>query len=102
MTTREKLQASGVNVNTIVAGVTLLGMIVTGVFFIAPLRSLPVQQEKMQDDVNSMKSTQAVQTEALKTLATIAVETKETRDKAIQHDTELREVKRRLDRLESR
>lgn len=99
--TTQKIRES-VNINTVLAAFTILGMVVTGVFFIAPLRSLPDQQAKIQDDVNSMKSTQAVQTEALKTLAEIAQDTKETRRDAIKHDAELVEVRRRLDRLESK
>lgn len=100
MTTRQIRES--VNINTILGGLTILGMIVTGVFFIAPLRYLPGQQEKIQEDVNSMKSTQAVQTEALRTLAEIAQDTKETRRDSIRHDTELSEVRRRLDRLETK
>jgi hypothetical protein len=91
-----------VNLNTILGGLTILGMIVTGVFFIAPLRSLPNNQKEMQTDVNEMKRTQAVQTEALKTLAAVAQDTKETRRDVIRHDAEIIETRRRLDRLEAK
>jgi hypothetical protein len=100
MTSRQIKES--INLNTIIGGLTVVGMIVTGVFFIAPLRTLPDQQVSIQNDVGEMKRTQAVQTEALKTLADVARDTKETRERTITHDSELKEVRRRLDKLESR
>lgn len=102
MTAREKLKEKGVNLNTAIGVMTILGMVLTGAFFIAPLRTLPAQQEKMQDDVHEMKRTQAVQTEALKTLAEVAADSKQIRSDVIRHDAEIQEARRRLDRLESR
>ena len=82
---------------------TGLGMLITGVFFIAPLRTLP-------GDVDSMKRTQVVQTEALKTLADVAKDSKELRRdfdrheaasnaKDAEQDRALERVQRQLERL---
>ncbi len=43
MTTREKLQEKGINLNT------LLGIIVSGVLFLAPLKTLPIAVERISE-----------------------------------------------------
>lgn len=99
MTTRQKLEAKGLNINTlIVLGggiITISGGVWAVAEFLVPLKGVP-------GEVSDLRKTQITQTEALKTLANLAAESKEARDRSIQHDTEIREVKRRLDRLESR
>lgn len=100
--TVKSLNERGINLNTLLLAISILGAVTTAVLFIAPLKTLPEAQERIQNDVGEMKRTQAVQTEALKTLAEVAKDSRENRERSIRHDTELGEVKRRLDRLESR
>ena len=112
MTVRS-LNDRGVNLNTLLIAISLLGAITTAVLFIAPLKTLPDAQERIQSDVHDMKRTQAVQTEALKTLAEVAKESRDLRrefdhysasdtanDRA--RDTELQNIRHRLDRLETK
>jgi hypothetical protein len=107
MTTRQKIEDKGVNINTLVGLVTLAAMGITAVFFIEPLRTLPDDVHTMKREVQTMSETQAVQTEALKTLADVAKDGREMRrdvdrlDGSMRaHDVQLGEVKRRLDKLE--
>jgi hypothetical protein len=85
-----------INLNTIIGAMTILGMLITGVFFIAPLRTLP-------GDVDSVKRTQIIQTEALKTLADLARESKDLRRDFDKHsatsEAKDAEQDRRLDRI---
>jgi len=99
MTAREKLRDKGFNLNSgLLIGGALIPM-VGGIWVVAKFL---VPLEDMPAEVADLKRNQVVQTEALKTLADVAADTKETRSEVIRHDTEIREVKRRLDRLESR
>lgn len=113
MTTGQKLTEKGVNLNTLLIALSILGAIVTSVLFIAPLKTLPLAQERISDDVQEMKRTQAVQTEALKTLAEVAKESRDLRREFDQHsatsiasdrsqDIELERVRQRLERLEAK
>ena len=107
MTTSQKLNERGINLNTLLIAISILGAIVTSVLFIAPLKTLPYAQERIQNDVHEMKRTQAVQTEALKTLAEVARESREfdhysataTANDNARH-AELQNISRRLERLE--
>lgn len=111
--TVKSLTDRGVNLNTLLLGISILGAITTAVFFIAPLKTLPAAQERIQNDVHEMKRTQAVQTEALKTLADVAKESRDLRREFDYHsasstagdrarDQELQAIRHRLDRLETR
>lgn len=98
-----------INLNTIIGSLTVLGMIVTGVFFIAPLRDLPNQQDRIEGDLGDMKRTQAVQSEALRTLAEVAKESRDLRrefdnftGRSLAKDQALGDILRRLERLENR
>jgi hypothetical protein len=90
------------NLNTVIGLLSILSVVGTGVFFIAPLKTLPADVKDMQHDVKGMQQTQAVQTEALKTLADIASDTKAMRRDVDKHEAALEGVKERLNRLESR
>lgn len=103
----------GVNLNTLLLSISILGAITTAVFFIAPLKTLPDAQERIQNDVHEMRRIQAVQTEALKTLADTAKESRDLRrdfdyysasniaaDRA--RDQEMKDIRQRLDRIEAR
>jgi uncharacterized membrane protein len=107
------LTERGINLNTLLLAISILGAITTAVLFIAPLKTLPHAQERIQNDVHEMKRTQAVQTEALKTLAEVARESRDLRREFDHHsasstagdrarDQELQAIRHRLDRLESR
>lgn len=110
MTVRS-LQERGINLNTLLLTISILGAIATAVLFIAPLKTLPLQQERMGDDLHEMKRTQAVQTEALKTLADVAKESRDLR-REFDHYTasdaandkvremELETIRRQLERLD--
>ena len=93
---------SKLNINTAVGLVSIATVLGTGIFFLAPLKTLPADVREMQHDVRQTRETQAVQTEALKTLAEVAKDSKETRRDVDRHSTELENVKRRLDRIETR
>src|SRR6218665_4174415 len=109
--TVKSLTDRGVNLNTLLLTISILGAITTAVLFIAPLKTLPGAQERIQNDVHEMKRTQAVQTEALKTLADVAKESRDLRREfdhysatATANDNarqaELQNISRRLERLE--
>lgn len=111
--TVKSLNERGINLNTLLLAISILGAITTAIFFIAPLKTLPDVQERIQNDVHEMKRTQAVQTEALKTLADVAKESRDLRrefdhysatdianDRVL--DIELQNIRHRLDRLETR
>lgn len=93
---------SKLNLNTVIGLLSILSVIGTGVFFLAPLKTLPDDVRHMQGDVQGMKQTQAVQTEALKTLAEVASDTKAMRRDVDKHESALESVKERLGKLESR
>lgn len=108
-----KLAEKGVNVNTLVGLLSILGGLITVVFFVAPLRDLPNQQREMSRDVHAMKSVQAVQTEALRTLAEVAKEsnqlrmdfgrqTAESNSRLTTTERSIEAMQRRLERLEGR
>lgn len=81
---------------------TLLGTGVTFVRYIAPLGTLPQEVRTMGDDINTIGRVQAVQTEALKTLAEVASDTKAMRRDVDDHTTQIEVVKQRLQHLERR
>jgi hypothetical protein len=91
---------SKLNLNTIIGLLSILSVIGTCVFFLAPLKTLPGDVRDMQHDVRGMQQTQAVQTEALKTLAEVASDTKTMRRDVDKHESALESVKERLGRLE--
>ena len=98
-----------INLNTLLL---LLGGIVSTITIGKLLLPLAVVPERVEEvgqkvsavrrDVDDMARTQAVQTEALKRLADIAEDARSTRRDVDRHGAEIQEVKRRLDRIESR
>jgi hypothetical protein len=101
--------ARGINANTFVIGIPLIAASI-GIFrSMAPLAVIPTKVEQvdvsvkaMRRDVDDVSKVQAVQTDALQRLAKIAEEGQQMRRDVDKADTEIREVKRRLDRLETR
>lgn len=109
MTTREKLEKVGMNWNTIIIGVPLLVGIITILRFVGPIASIPEKVEEVgqavkvvRHDVDRVNQVQGIQTDALQRLARIAEQSQETRIDVERGKAEISEVKRRLDRLESR
>jgi hypothetical protein len=92
---------SKLNLNTVIGLLSILSVLGTGIFFLAPLKTLPEDVRHMQSDVQGMKQTQAVQTEALRTLAEVASDTKTMRRDVDRHESSLENVKERLGRLEA-
>lgn len=99
------------NLNSLLILVSIGGCFFTAAFFIAPLKTMPDDVRNVKTDVSEMQKTQAVQTEALKTLAEVAKDGRELRrdfdrnnvetNAAIRrHDFELEVVKKKLDKLD--
>lgn len=120
MTTRQKLEERGMNLNTLLIIGSAIGCIFTAIKIGGPLLNVPEKMEQVDhqlsevsDQTSSIERTQAVQTEALKTLADVARDSRDLRREfdrtagetaAKQRATEqsLDNVSRRLDRLEAR
>lgn len=99
------------SLSSTVSIVTLAGMVATGFFFLAPLKTLPDDMKGVRMDMIEVQRTQAVQTEALKTLAEVAKEGRDTRrdlDKSYaevsaairRHDYQLESVNKKLEKLD--
>lgn len=100
------------NLNSVLILLSIGGCIVTAVFFIAPLRTMPNDVKAMQGAMIDVQRTQAIQTEALKTLADVTKDGRDLRrdfdresaktEAAIRrHDFELEAVRKKLDKLDS-
>lgn len=89
------------HLNIVLGLLSLIGIVVTAVFFIAPLKTLPGDLNRMQGEVRDIGLTQAVQTEALKTLADVASDTKNMRRDVDRNTSDIQSVKRDLDRLDT-
>lgn len=87
----------------------LIGSLVTIVFFVAPLKTLPNDFRDVQSDVASVKTDIAVQAETVKVLtqatqqiATIIEDASEIRTSVKTHDVEIREIRERLQKVENK
>jgi len=101
------------NLNTALALLTISGIAASVIYFLAPLKTLPDDMRGVRQDMNDVQRTQAVQTQALQTLAEVAKDGRELRrdyDRSTaeqtatlhRHDQELDTVRHQLDRLEAR
>lgn len=108
-----RLRERGFNINSVLILMSIAGGLISAIFYFAPLRTLPEDMRGVQTDVRSIEQTQAVQTEALKTLADVAKDGRELRrdldrhsadsNASIRrHDAELENVRDRLKDLERR
>lgn len=88
--------------NTLLATVTLAGMVLTGVFFIAPLRTLPGDQREAAARLGRIEQEVAVQTQALKTLAEVAQDSKDMRRDVDRNNARIELIQRQLDAIHSR
>lgn len=86
--------------NTALGVLSLLGIIGTVVFFIAPLKTLPSDVRAVQGDVSEMQRTQAVQTQALQTLAEVAKDSKDLRRDVDKHGVQIEVIQEKLKKLE--
>ncbi|BCU77877.1 hypothetical protein [Luteolibacter sp. LG18] len=100
------------NLNSALALLTITGIAASGLYFLAPLKTLPDDMRGVRNDMNEVQRVQAVQTQALQTLAEVARDNRELRrdfDRTTaeqaatikRHDLELDAVRHRLERLES-
>jgi len=99
----------GMNLNTLILILTAIGGLVTVGKVLLPLAVVPEKVEQVgqsvsavRRDVDDVAKVQAVQTEALKRLADIASDANATRRDVDRHGAEIKEVQRRLDRIEAR
>ncbi|GAA5117161.1 hypothetical protein JIN84_17820 [Luteolibacter yonseiensis] len=120
MTARQKLEEKGMNLNTLLILFATAGGIFTAIKVGGPLLNVPEKMAQVDQQVSAVagqaaniERTQAVQTEALKTLAEVAKDSRDLRrdfdrssaESEAKHkdtDRQLEGVSRRLDRLESR
>lgn len=109
----ERLREKGFNINSVLILMSIAGGLVSAIFYFAPLRTLPEDMRGVQGNVAAIQQTQAVQTEALKTLADVAKDGRELRRdldrhsaesnaSLRRHDAELESVRDRLRGLEGR
>jgi hypothetical protein len=110
--TIQRIKDQGINLNTLLLTVSILGGFTTAAWFLYPLNTLPGDMKILQGDMKTMQHIQTVQTEAIRTLAEIAKDTKEMRrdfDKHSaesnarhhSHDRSLDDLKRRLEKIET-
>lgn len=85
--------------NTLLASVTLGGMLFTGAFFIAPLRSLPADQKEAAGRLQRIEQQVAVQTSALETLAEVAKDSRDLRRDVDRNVSKIELIQRQLDAL---
>lgn len=79
---------------------SIIGGIATVVLYVAPMGSMPEEVRSMQGEVRDMAKVQAIQTEALKTLAEVAKDSRQMRRDVDRNQAELEHVRRRLDSIE--
>jgi hypothetical protein len=102
MTARQRIETSGLNLNSVLLIVSIIGAIVTTVFFFAPLRTLPGDMERLQAHMQTVQQVQAVQTAALQTLAEVTADTKTMRRDVDNNTSRIEDARRRLELLERR
>lgn len=102
------------NLNTLLLALTILGLFWGGAKIVAPLDTLPEDVKSMRSEMEEgeetaheiqlslkgVEGTLSVHTDALQTLAKVAEEADELDDRVDAHDSEIRHVKERLNRLE--
>lgn len=101
MTTRQRAESVGINLNSLLLIFSIIGAIVTTIFFFAPLRTLPSDMKELQIHVQNVQQVQAVQTAALQTLAEVTADSKTMRRDVDSNSTRIEDVRRRLERIEN-
>ncbi len=78
------------NLNTLV-GVGSIGSVVGSLaFFLAPLKTIPIDVRTMREDINNVKQSQAIQAEALRTLSDLSQKSTDLRREFDVHRVEMR------------
>lgn len=88
------------NLNTILLLLSIIGGSITAIKFVAPLHTMPGEMKEVRESVQDIAVTQAVQTEALATLAEVAADTKVMRRDVDRHEAQITDVQRRLETIE--
>lgn len=107
------MKMEGFNLNSIMILIGIVSAMVAAIFFVAPLKTIPAVVERTSEDVRKMEITLAVQSDAIKTLADLAKESRQLRTDFDRHTFEIRandkaqdmaidSVIKRLDRIEIR
>lgn len=78
--------------------IAVLGAVVTVVFYLAPLKTIPQDVKDTRSDVIKLRNTQTAQTEVLKQLARTAEDTKQIRRDVDRNTTDLENLEKRVDR----
>lgn len=102
MTTRQRMTSAGFNLNSALALTTLFGMVATGIWFIAPLRTLPDDLNDLKKEQKQIANLQLVQTASLTVLADVAGDTKQLRRDVDGHNSSIDYLKQRVQQLESK
>lgn len=97
------------NLNTVLAILTMVGMVFGAGRYLMPLAVLPekvaavdVSLKEVRSDVDDLAKVQAVQTDVLRRMAEIAEQSQAMRREVDVTRAELAEVKRRMERAEGR
>ncbi len=109
MTTREKLQDRGINLNTLILVCGIIGGVFTTVRLGGPIVNMPERSAAIEhrltavsDEVMKIQTAQTFQADALKRLTDIAETANDTRRETDRHSIEIAEIRRRLERLEAK
>lgn len=104
-----RTQSRTVNLNTVLAILTMIGMVFGAGRYLLPLAVLPekvaaVDQslKEVRGNVDELAKVQAVQTDVLRRMAEIAEQSQAMRREVDVTRTELAEVKRRMEKVEER
>lgn len=87
--------ATAIKLQTLLSLLTIAGLIIAGFLFIEPVRDVSGMKDKLEE----VRDTQLVQTEALKTLAEVAKDSKDMRREVDRNRADIDNIRRRLDRL---
>lgn len=113
MSPQPRQKPASFNLNSALSILTITGIVASGIYFLAPLKTLPEDMRGVRTDMNEVQRVQAVQTQALQTLAEVAKDGRELRrdfdrtsaDQAAtlrRHDAELDSVRHKLEKLDGR
>ncbi len=102
MTTRQKLQDRGINLNTILILASLISVTIGGIRLAGPILDGPKRAEVVESKVAEIQRTQVAQTENLRSLTELFRDFREIRRDVDRQGSTIESHSTRLDRLESR
>lgn len=88
--------------NTLVAFSTLIGMVITGVWFIAPLKTLPEEQRHSGERLQKIEQQIAIQTESLRMLTEVARDSNTLRRDVDRNAAKIELIERQLEAIHTR